>query len=84
MPEQDRRAEDRTEDVVGAAPKTPGERRRYNRRRPDVDPAPPYYEIFERIASALEGIEREIRSGVVQPPRPREGSERSRRSQEQG
>ena len=33
------------------------ERRRYNRRiGPEVNP--PYYEVFDRIATALEGIQR--------------------------
>lgn len=35
------------------------ERRRYNRRRTD-EVTPPYYEAFERIAVALEGIRSEL------------------------
>jgi hypothetical protein len=33
------------------------ERRRYNRRQSDTQPAPPYFETFDRIATALENIE---------------------------
>lgn len=34
-----------------------GEQRRYNRRSPVSDVSPPYYEVFDRIASALERLE---------------------------
>lgn len=37
------------------------DRRRYNRRQLGVV-APPYFEVFERIASALEGIEQHLRN----------------------
>lgn len=56
-----------------------GERRRYNRRTTS-DVTPPYFETFERIASALEGIRDELAKGPDRPgpgrgnPRPR-GSE---------
>lgn len=46
-------------DLVTEERRTAGvpERRRYNRRvGPDV--SPPYYEVFDRIATALEGIQR--------------------------
>ena len=33
------------------------ERRRYNRRTGPAAPSPPYFEVFERIALALEGIQ---------------------------
>lgn len=33
-----------------------GRRRTYNRRREDKDVTPPYFEVFERIAMALERI----------------------------
>lgn len=36
------------------------ERRRYNRRGGPAELSPPYYEIFERIAVALEGIRRAL------------------------
>ncbi len=43
------------------------ERRRYNRRRAD-EVSPPYYEAFERMAVALEGIRQELsRRQVVLP-----------------
>jgi hypothetical protein len=35
---------------------TAGERRRYNRRRPESEPPPPYFSVFERMADALEEI----------------------------
>jgi hypothetical protein len=35
---------------------SPGERRRYNRRRPESQPVPPYFSVFERMADALEAI----------------------------
>lgn len=34
--------------------------RRYNRRSPASDLPPPYYEVFTRIADALEGVERAL------------------------
>ena len=33
-----------------------GERRRYNRRRPESQPVPPYFSVFERMADSLEAI----------------------------
>ena len=32
------------------------DRRRYNRRRPESQPVPPYFSVFERMADALEAI----------------------------
>ena len=49
-----------------------GERRRYNRRTTS-DVTPPYFETFERIAQALEGIRDELARGpaaTVQRPAP--------------
>ena len=51
-----------------------GDRRRtYNRRRDDAEVSPPYWETFDRIASALERIEGLLRarvaSSVADPPR---------------
>ena len=45
-----------------AAPKQPtaSEGRRYNRRSGAGDETPPYFEVFSRIAAALEGIERTL------------------------
>lgn len=37
------------------------DRRRYNRRSAPDPGSPPYYEVFERIAQALESIERSLR-----------------------
>lgn len=55
-----------------------GERRRYNRRSAPDTSSPPYYEVFERIAVALESIERSLRP-AEQPARttarPRRSSE---------
>ena len=50
-----------------------GERRRYNRRTSAADTPPPYYETFERIAVALEGIRDALggRRSEPQPPAPR-------------
>ena len=62
----------------GAAPgprgerRAPGEQRRYNRRAPTSDASPPYYETFERIASALERIENLIATRVIDLTAPRE------------
>jgi hypothetical protein len=44
---------------AGGAPseRRGGRRRSYNRRLDDREVSPPYYEIFERIAVALEAIE---------------------------
>lgn len=39
--------------------------RRYNRRSPVSDVPPPYFETFDRIASALEGIERSVAQKVI-------------------
>ncbi len=43
-----------------------GERRKYNRRQSESLPTPPYYEAFDRIAGALEGIESLLRELVRQ------------------
>ena len=45
-----------------------GRRRTYNRRSDEHDPVPPYFEIFERIATALESIEVVLRNGQVTLP----------------
>jgi len=45
-----------------------GRRRTYNRRMDDHDVAPPYFETFDRIATALEHIEAILRSGHVRLP----------------
>lgn len=44
-------------DARSAGPERLTERRRYNRRQSDTQPAPPYFETFDRMATALEGIE---------------------------
>lgn len=40
--------------------RTTNERRRYNRRSAEEPASPPYYEVFERIATALESIARSV------------------------
>lgn len=42
-----------------------GEQRRYNRRSPASDVSPPYFEAFERIAVALENIEKMLAVRVI-------------------
>lgn len=50
------------------------ERRRYNRRAPtEASLTPPYYQIFERIAAALEGIDAALSAGPVRLPDVRSG-----------
>jgi hypothetical protein len=53
--------------------RTHGERRTYTRRTPQV--TPPYFEVFERIAVALESIATAVGQRQVvlpsDPPRPR-------------
>lgn len=68
---QERRSTDMTTDSAAG-------RRRYNRRTNDTEPTPPYYETFDRIASALEGIQRalenspdSVRTSEQQMPSPR-------------
>jgi len=39
-------------------------RRTYNRRQDDQEISPPYFEVFERIAVALEGIETALRGST--------------------
>ena len=51
-----------------------GEQRRYNRRSPVSDVAPPYYEVFERIAVALERIEGLMARRVIDLGAAEEGS----------
>lgn len=64
----------------------PAQQRRYNRRAPAQDVTPPYYEVFARIATALEGIERALHdreAGDGPPaaaPREQGGPERRPRS----
>jgi hypothetical protein len=50
-----------------------GERRRYNRRTTS-DVTPPYFETFERIANALEGIRDELAKGPSDSPGPGPGA----------
>lgn len=45
-----------------------GRRRSYNRRSDDQDPSPPYFEVFDRIATALERIEAVLRTAQVTLP----------------
>ena len=45
-----------------------GRRRTYHRRSDEQDPSPPYFEVFDRIATALESIEVLLRSGQVTLP----------------
>lgn len=45
-----------------------GRRRTYNRRLDDKEVSPPYFETFDRIAKALEGIEELLRSRSVVLP----------------
>jgi hypothetical protein len=60
-----------------------GDRRRYNRRRAE-EVTPPYYEAFERMAVALEGIRSAMGSREIAlpsdtgstPPSPREPARR--------
>ena len=62
------------------------EQRRYNRRSPVSDQSPPYYDVFERIALALEGVEQALSGGAAAsvdlrtggPPRERLTGERPR------
>jgi hypothetical protein len=56
-------------DQPGGEQQRTGERRRYQRRRTE-DVTPPYYEAFERMATALEGIQRELttRLEISLPP----------------
>lgn len=58
-----------------------GERRRYNRRTTS-DVTPPYFETFERIASALEGIRDELAQGRSGAPGPAPGAPAPRGAQE--
>lgn len=51
----------------------PGERRRYNRRATS-DVTPPYFETFERIARALEGIREELARGTADGAASRQGA----------
>lgn len=50
--------------------RTTGDQRRYNRRSPVSDVPPPYYETFERIASALERIEAHLTRAWPPPDAP--------------
>jgi hypothetical protein len=45
-----------SDDVADLTVSSGGDRRRYNRRRPDSQPVPPYFSVFERMADALEAI----------------------------
>ena len=62
-----------TDDAAAdGAERRAGERRRYNRRRPEDAVTPPYYEAFERMAVALEGIREQLaaRTHISLPPDP--------------
>lgn len=52
----------------GSDRRAQGERRRYNRRSADSPVSPPYYEAFDRIASALERIERLVAARLGEEP----------------
>jgi hypothetical protein len=45
-----------SDDIADLTVSSSGDRRRYNRRRPDSQPVPPYFSVFERMADALEAI----------------------------
>lgn len=47
------------------------DRRRYNRRTTDTTMSPPYFEVFERIATALEHIAAQLAEGSVAVRLPR-------------
>lgn len=55
-----------------------GDRRRYNRRGAPDAASPPYYEVFERIALALESIDLSLRT----PEKPARTTARPRQSSE--
>ena len=57
-----------TEPTDGPAERRGGRRRTYNRRSDENDPSPPYFEVFERIATALESIESLLRAAEVTLP----------------
>jgi len=57
-----------TEATDRPAERRGGRRRTYNRRSDEHDPTPPYFEVFERIATALEGIEGLLRAAEVTLP----------------
>lgn len=52
----------------GPAERRGGRRRTYNRRSDDQDPSPPYFEVFDRIATALERIEAVLSTAQVTLP----------------
>ena len=45
-----------SDDLADLTVSSAGDRRRYNRRRPESQPVPPYFSVFERMADALEAI----------------------------
>ncbi len=55
-----------THERTGDTDRRDTDRRRYNRRSTAGEPSPPYFEAFERIALALEGIQR----ALTPPPAP--------------
>ncbi|MCW2613538.1 MAG: hypothetical protein JWN08_532 [Frankiales bacterium] len=60
-----------------------GERRRYNRRSAPEPGSPPYYDVFDRIAVALETIAASLSGPAPAPPtavRPRRSSDPSNAS----
>jgi len=59
VPEDGRSADSTT----GAGPSS--EKRKYNRRAVSQETSPPYYDVFVRIASALEGIEAALQNRVI-------------------
>jgi hypothetical protein len=52
-------------------PSGAAERRRYNRRTMPGEQSPPYYEVFERIAFALEGIQQTLDEREATKPKSR-------------
>jgi hypothetical protein len=57
-----------TDDPAGEPDRRAGRRRTYNRRTTDQEVSPPYYEVFERIATALEHIEALLQGEQVTLP----------------
>jgi hypothetical protein len=45
--------------------RAPVEKRTYNRRTPTPEASPPYFDVFSRIATALEGIERALQQRII-------------------
>jgi len=63
------RPDDREREREGVPSQRRTDRRRtYNRRAEDRELSPPYFEVFERIANALERIETALRQHPVTLP----------------